>query len=89
VLSSLYQFKLNGLSEHLLNHQCVDINETHTMKRIAIHITQKQYEAYKQFAQREGLPYSELIRRALDEFLRRYADDLPKYPSDKCDKRTN
>jgi len=48
------------------------------MKKITLNISTKQHEAFKQLAQREGLPYSELIRRALDEFLRRYASDLPR-----------
>lgn len=39
------------------------------MIRKQIYITEKQDELYKQFSAREGLSVSELMRRALDDYL--------------------
>jgi len=41
------------------------------MKKITTNISNKQYKAFHKIAQKEGLTFSELIRRALDEYLER------------------
>ena len=51
-------------------------------KKIALNISFKQYEKFKQLAQEDGLPYSEFIRRALDQYLEGRQKDVSQY-SDK------
>lgn len=41
------------------------------MKRVAIHLADRQVKGLKKLAARTGLPMAELIRRAVDEYLRR------------------
>jgi hypothetical protein len=41
------------------------------MKRININISDKQDKEFHQLAKEQGLTFSELIRRALDEYLRK------------------
>jgi len=41
------------------------------MKRININISDKQHKGFHRIAKEEGLTFSELIRRALDEYLKR------------------
>ena len=41
------------------------------MKRININISDKQDKEFHRIAKEEGLTFSELIRRALDEYLKR------------------
>ena len=41
------------------------------MKRITINISDKQHKEFSGIAKEEGLTFSELIRRALDEYLRK------------------
>jgi metal-responsive CopG/Arc/MetJ family transcriptional regulator len=41
------------------------------MKRRTITISDKQDKEFHQLAKEQGLPFSELIRRALDEYLRK------------------
>jgi len=41
------------------------------MKRITINISDKQHKEFSRIAKEEGLTFSELIRRALDEYLKR------------------
>jgi len=41
------------------------------MKRITINISDKQHKEFSRIAKEEGLTLSELIRRALDEYLKR------------------
>ena len=41
------------------------------MKRININISDKQHKEFHRIAKEEGLTFSELIRRALDEYLKR------------------
>jgi metal-responsive CopG/Arc/MetJ family transcriptional regulator len=41
------------------------------MKRININISDKQDKEFHRLAKEEGLTFSELIRRALDEYLRK------------------
>jgi len=46
-----------------------------TFKKITLNVSKKQHEIFQLLAQEEQLPYSELIRRALDEYIeRRYPD---------------
>ena len=40
------------------------------MKLCNFYVTQKQYDSFKQLSEKTGLCYSELIRRALDEYLK-------------------
>jgi predicted DNA binding CopG/RHH family protein len=40
------------------------------MQRISLFLSKKQLAALKQLSKRTGLPYGELIRRAIDQFLR-------------------
>jgi metal-responsive CopG/Arc/MetJ family transcriptional regulator len=41
------------------------------MKRITINISDKQHKEFSRIAKEEGLTISELIRRALDEYLKK------------------
>jgi hypothetical protein len=41
-----------------------------SMKRVNLFLSEKQIEALKRLARKTGLSYSELIRRAIDKFLR-------------------
>ncbi len=43
------------------------------MQRTNIFLTEKQIAALKALAEKTGLSYSELIRRAIDEYLARHA----------------
>ncbi len=47
-----------------------------TFQRITLNISKKQHKAFHQLAQEDELPYSELIRRALDEYLERRMQDV-------------
>jgi hypothetical protein len=40
------------------------------MKRVNFHLTDKQIAELKLLSKRDGLPVAELIRRAVDNFLR-------------------
>ena len=55
-------------------------------KKIALNISFKQYEKFKQLAQEYGLPYSELIRRALDKYLEGRQKDVS-HDTDKYSER--
>jgi len=50
-----------------------------TFKKITLNISKKQHEIFQQLAQEEQLPYSELIRRALDEYIERRFPDVSDY----------
>lgn len=39
------------------------------MKLCNFYITQLQYNTFKRFSEKTGLSYSELIRRALDQYI--------------------
>jgi len=41
------------------------------MKRISVFISERQYEQFKGLGRAEERPYSELIREALSQYLRR------------------
>jgi hypothetical protein len=47
------------------------------MKRISINMTHPQIEAYKVLAEATELPFTELIRRALDYYLTHGSATLP------------
>ena len=55
------------------------------MKRINIYIAEPQYEQLNALAERQGRPYSELIREALDQYLRRQG--APRQPSKRTDRK--
>ena len=40
------------------------------MKRVNFHITDKQLKTLRKYAQKTGLTVAELLRRAIDEFLK-------------------
>ncbi len=40
------------------------------MKRVTLYIAEPQYKQFQALAERQGRPYSELIRQALDQYLR-------------------
>ena len=51
------------------------------MKRINIYIADPQYEQLQALGERRGRPYSELIRAALDQYLRQQGEQRqPKKP---------
>lgn len=41
------------------------------MKRMNIHLSQKQIDRLKKLSNEAGLPLAELVRRAVDEFLKK------------------
>jgi len=41
------------------------------MKRVNFHLTDKQIEALRGYAKKTGLKVAEIIRRAVDEFLKK------------------
>lgn len=41
----------------------------HTMKRINVHLTEKEIQDLRTLAKKSGLTVSEIIRRAIDLFL--------------------
>ena len=41
------------------------------MKRISVFISERQYEQFRELGRAEERPYSELIREALSQYLRR------------------
>jgi predicted DNA binding CopG/RHH family protein len=41
------------------------------MKRVNYHLTEKQIESFKKLSKETGLSVAELIRRAIDDYLRR------------------
>ncbi len=45
------------------------------MHRTNLFLAEKQITALKAMAQKTGLTYSELIRRAIDEYLKRHRKD--------------
>ena len=45
------------------------------MQRTNIFLTEKQIAALKTLAEKTGLSYSELIRRAIDKYLKRHSKD--------------
>ena len=45
------------------------------MQRTNLFLTEKQIAALKAVAKKTGLTYSELIRRAIDEYLKRHSKD--------------
>ena len=55
------------------------------MKRINIYIAEPQYEQFHALAESQGRPYSELIREALDQYLRRQG--APRQPSKRADRK--
>ena len=42
----------------------------HTMKRVNFHLTSLELEALKELSKRSGLSVAELIRRAIDAYLK-------------------
>ena len=57
------------------------------MKAISLNVSRTAYRKFQEIAERRGLPVSEVIRRAMDEYLDRHyrvrtsLRDLPAYPS--------
>ena len=57
------------------------------MKAISLNVSENAYRRFRQLAARQGLPVSELIRRAMDEYLDRHYRtrgsimDLPSFAS--------
>ena len=57
------------------------------MKAISLNVSENSYRKFQEIAERQGLPVSELIRRAMDEFLDRHYSargsvlDLPAFAS--------
>jgi len=55
------------------------------MKAISLNVSEISYGKFQEIAVREGLPVSELIRRAMDEYLERHyrartsISDLPSF----------
>lgn len=43
------------------------------MKRVTLYISDPQYSGVQELAEQRGRPYSELIREALEQYLRREA----------------
>ena len=41
------------------------------MKTISLNVSSVAYKKFQEIAQRQGLPVSELVRRAMDEFIDR------------------
>jgi predicted transcriptional regulator len=41
------------------------------MKAISLNVSETSYRKFQEIAERQGLPVSELIRRAMDEYLDR------------------
>jgi hypothetical protein len=39
------------------------------MKAISLNVSEQSYRKFQEIAERQGLPVSELIRRAMDEYL--------------------
>ena len=48
----------------------------HTMKRMAFHLTEKQIKILKELSQKTGLKFAELIRRAIDNFIKSFKSVL-------------
>ena len=42
------------------------------MKAISLNVSERSYRRFQEIAERQGLPVSELIRRAMDEYLDRH-----------------
>jgi hypothetical protein len=53
------------------------------MKRINIYITDPQHEALSHAAQQSDMPFSELLRRAIDVYLALLREELPPRPQSK------
>lgn len=57
------------------------------MKAISLNVSENSYRKFQHLAERQGLPVSELIRRAMDEYLDRHYRtrvsvlDLPAFAS--------
>jgi hypothetical protein len=57
------------------------------MKPISLNVSDSSYRKFQELAARQGLPVSELIRRAMDEYLDRHyrirasIKDLPTFTS--------
>jgi 16S rRNA U516 pseudouridylate synthase RsuA-like enzyme len=57
------------------------------MKAISLNVSEASYRKFREIAERQGLPVSELIRRAMDEYLdrqyrpRRSILELPAFES--------
>jgi hypothetical protein len=57
------------------------------MKAISLNVSPSAYRKFQEVAERQGLPVSEVIRRAMDEYLDRHYRvrtsilDLPVFPS--------
>ena len=49
-----------------------------SMKRISVFISERQYEQFQKLGKAEGRPYSELIREALSQYLRRHGASAAK-----------
>jgi len=47
------------------------------MKRVSISLSESQMERLRKLSTLRGIPYAELIRRALDEFLDKELGKLP------------
>lgn len=52
------------------------------MKRINVYITDPQYEALNRMALQLDMPFSELLRRAIDAFLVQLRKELPPLTKD-------
>ena len=55
------------------------------MRRVNWTITERQHQALKRLSRETGLPISELVRRALDQFLAAQAHPVP--PADPAGER--
>lgn len=42
-----------------------------TMTRVGLHLTRQQRQALQQHALESGLPAAEIVRRAIDQYLRK------------------
>jgi predicted DNA binding CopG/RHH family protein len=42
----------------------------HTMQRVSVFLSEKQIAALKKLAKRAGLSYAEILRRAIDQYVK-------------------